>query len=146
MAPPALGGAVDELALVDIDLADGRIGDIRPSGRQPPSEGIDLAGRMVLPGLVDMHTHLDKGHLWPRAPNRDGTFATALAQRGSIAPSHWHAADVRARMDFGLRCCLAHGTVAIRTHSTRCRRRRPFVAAVRRAAGGLARAASRCRR
>jgi hypothetical protein len=32
----------------------------------------------VLPGFVDIHTHLDKGHIWPRRPNPDGTFMGAL--------------------------------------------------------------------
>ena len=33
---------------------------------------------MVLPCFTDMHTHLDKGHIWPRAANPDGTFMGAL--------------------------------------------------------------------
>ncbi len=32
---------------------------------------------MVLPCFVDAHTHLDKGHIGPRSPNPDGTFAGA---------------------------------------------------------------------
>jgi cytosine deaminase len=28
-----------------------------------------MGGAMVFPAFVDMHTHLDKGHIWGRAPN-----------------------------------------------------------------------------
>ena len=46
-----------------------------------PSEGTtvhDLDGGLVLPAFADVHTHLDKGHIWPRRPNPDGTWLSAL--------------------------------------------------------------------
>ncbi|HYF53126.1 MAG TPA: cytosine deaminase, partial [Salinarimonas sp.] len=70
----------------------------------------------VLPRLVDIHTHLDKGHIWPRKPNPDGTFTGALEAAGADREARWSAEDVRRRMDFSIRCALAHGTGAIRTH------------------------------
>jgi cytosine deaminase len=97
--------------LADIPIVNGRIA---ASGKGLPVE--DLAGRMVWPGFVDLHTHLDKGHIWPRTPNADGTFVSAIEANGSDRLAHWTAEDVRARFDFGLRCAFAHGTVAIRTH------------------------------
>jgi cytosine deaminase len=63
-----------------------------------------------------MHTHLDKGHIWDRAPNPDGSFPGALETVGADRAANWSAQDVRARMDFALRCAWAHGTRAIRTH------------------------------
>ena len=74
-----------------------------------------MAGAMAWPCFVDMHTHLDKGHVWPRAANPDGTFDGALA---TVRADHanWGAQDVRRRMDFALRCAHAHGTRAVRTH------------------------------
>ncbi len=77
---------------------------------------VDLRGRMVLPAFIDMHTHLDKGHIWPRRPNPDGTFAGALAAAGADRVARWQAEDVRARMEFSLACAFAHGTAAMRTH------------------------------
>ena len=78
--------------------------------------GVDMGGALVLPCFIDMHTHLDKGHIWPRSPNPDGSFMGALTTVAADREANWTAEDVRARMDFGLRCAYAHGTRAIRTH------------------------------
>jgi cytosine deaminase len=112
---PAAAGDGD-LTLVDLELAAGWITAVRPSGGGRPPAATDLAGRIVLPGFVDMHTHLDKGHIWPRAANPDGSFWAALETVEADRRANWNAADVAARMEFALRCAYAHGTVAIRTH------------------------------
>lgn len=77
---------------------------------------VDMGGAMVLPCFTDMHTHLDKGHIWPRSPNPDGTFMGALTTVGADRVARWTAVDVARRMEFSLRCAHAHGTRAIRTH------------------------------
>lgn len=77
---------------------------------------VDMAGAMVLPCFTDMHTHLDKGHIWPRSPNPDGTFMGALTTVGADRTARWSAKDVATRMEFSLRSAYAHGTAAIRTH------------------------------
>ena len=102
-----------ETGRADLLIEAGRIAAILPAGSQ---SGTDLRGGMVWPCFVDLHTHLDKGHIFPRAPNPDGTFAGALAAVGADREARWTAADVRARASFGLRCSYAHGTRAIRTH------------------------------
>ena len=118
---PGSGQAVpddDGCLLVDITLADGRIAAVAPAaeGEASPGARVDLRGRMVWPCPVDMHTHLDKGHIWPRSPNPDGTFARALAAARADREASWSADDVRTRFEFGLACAYAHGTCAIRTH------------------------------
>jgi cytosine deaminase len=121
------GGFADAgegLARVDIEIAEGRIAGVAPAGAELGRAGAAVAdpavlrqdGGQVWPGLVDVHTHLDKGHIWPRAENPDGTFAAALEVVERDRGAHWSAGDVRARFEFGLRCAHAHGTVAIRTH------------------------------
>ncbi|NES70824.1 MAG: cytosine deaminase, partial [Okeania sp. SIO2D1] len=70
----------------------------------------------VLPCFVDMHTHLDKGHVWPRTSNPDGTFSGAVEAASADGQQYWHSEDVYRRMEFGLKCSYAHGTRAIRTH------------------------------
>lgn len=100
-------------ALADLEVADGKIAAITASGA--PAED-NMGGRIVLPAFVDCHTHLDKGHIWPRNPNPDGSFMGALNANSVDRVAHWSAGDVAARMDFALRCAYAYGTKAIRTH------------------------------
>ncbi len=106
----------DGLALIDIAIAEGRIEALTPAASAPPEGAIDLAGRMVFPAFVDCHTHIDKGHIWPRMPNPDGTFAAALDAVARDRAGRWSAEDVERRMDFALRSAYAHGTAALRTH------------------------------
>ena len=107
----------DGFVRTDISIDAGRIQAIAPRGDKPlPPRAVDLAGRVVLPAFVDCHTHLDKGHIWPRMPNPDGSFEGALNAVGTDRMAFWSADDVAARMEFGLRCAYAHGTRAMRTH------------------------------
>ncbi|MGH6921353.1 MAG: cytosine deaminase [Geminicoccaceae bacterium] len=108
-----------EQVLVDITIEGGRIAALQPPGEvasQPGTDVIDQDGGEVWPCLIDLHTHLDKGHIWPRAANPDGTFAGAMAAAYADQHANWSQDDVYARFAFGLRCAFAHGTVAIRTH------------------------------
>jgi cytosine deaminase len=119
VASSGLAADREGLVLVDITVEDGRIASIVPAGTFSLDGDLpvfDLAGGMVWPRFVDCHTHLDKGHIWPRRPNPDGTFTGALDHAGADREANWSAHDVRARMDFALRCAYAHGTGAIRTH------------------------------
>lgn len=111
-APP---GPVDAQGLVRLDLriADGRIAALAPAGSA--AEGPDCEGGQVWPGLVDGHTHLDKGHIWPRHANPTGDFLGALTACAEDRAG-WTDADIEARFDWSLRAAHAHGTVAIRTH------------------------------
>ena len=109
--------STNELVRVDIDVADGHIASVRPAGTTAPApDSVDLDRSMVWPGLIDVHTHLDKGHIWPRTQNPDGTFMGALTAAAEDRRRYWTAEDVARRMDFSLRCAYTHGTVAIRTH------------------------------
>jgi cytosine deaminase len=107
----------DGFALADITVADGKITGIAAHSRAAlPADAVDLGGRIVLPCFVDCHTHIDKGHIWPRKPNPDGTFMGALNAAGADRAARWSAEDVARRMDFSLRSAYAHGTRALRTH------------------------------
>ena len=79
---------------------------------------IDAKQGIIIPCFVDMHTHLDKGHMWERNPNLDGTFAGALkgVYQDCVEQRNWNYDDLYRRMEFGLKCSYAHGTRAIRTH------------------------------
>lgn len=117
-AGPTASAGSDDLASIHLVVAGDTIEAIIPADTTLPAElpFVETGGAMVLPCFVDAHTHLDKGHIAPRSPNPDGTFAGALATVAADRVADWAAEDVRARMDFALACAYAHGTAAIRTH------------------------------
>ncbi len=109
--------AQEGLLKADIVVADGLISAVLPAGTAPTEmPRSDLREGLVWPCFADIHTHLDKGHIWPRHPNPDGTFMGALDAVRTDREAHWSAVDVRKRMDFSLRSAYAHGTNLIRTH------------------------------
>jgi cytosine deaminase len=112
-APPV----EERLVAAHLRIREGRIEAIAPPD-SPPTDALpcyDLAQGLVWPCFADLHTHLDKGHSWFRAPNPDGTFDAAL-EAANADHRHWSAEDLYPRMNFGLRCSYAHGTQAVRTH------------------------------
>jgi len=114
-----LAGDADGLTRLDLVIANGTIASILPHGTPTPDADLPVAhldGGLILPRLVDVHTHLDKGHIWPRKPNPDGTFRGALDAVRADREANWTQNDLRTRMDFSLRAAFAHGTAAIRTH------------------------------
>lgn len=116
----------DRLFPCHLEIRNHRIAAIVPNydnalSSQIPTESlpiIDGKQGLVLPCFADLHTHLDKGHIWERNPNLDGTFQGALKgiYRDCTEQRNWHYDDLYRRMEFGLRCSYAHGTKAIRTH------------------------------
>jgi cytosine deaminase len=108
----------DGFVKVDVLIGDGAILDVAVAGASDFGETprLPLNGRIVTPLFVDAHTHLDKGHIWRRAPNPTGGFADALKTVVEDRTARWTGGDVAARMEFGLRAAYAHGTTAIRTH------------------------------
>ncbi len=105
------------LCLVDIKVSNGKIEHIIPtSSMEEDVPYLDLQHQIVLPCFVDLHTHLDKGHIWERSPNNNGTFDLALNRSSADAEQYWQTEDLYRRIEFGLKCSYAHGTKAIRTH------------------------------
>ena len=104
----------------DVQVDGDRIAAVRDSaeaaGAGPPDvRATDLGGVLVFPGLLEVHTHLDKCHTWDRAPGANGDFwdSNAVLMADS---SRWTEDDVHRRADFALRSAWAHGTCALRTH------------------------------
>jgi cytosine/creatinine deaminase len=102
---------------VDLLIEDGRLKAIETALSSVGSAAltVNLGGRQVWPTLIDVHSHLDKGHTVERAPNADGTFHNARLAAIADRPSRTHA-DLIRRMTFGVRCAYAYGVSAIRTH------------------------------
>ncbi len=70
---------------VDVRLADGRIAEIGPALADGDSRPFDVGGSVLLPGLVDLHTHL-------REPGREDAetveTGTMAAARGGFTAVH----------------------------------------------------------
>ncbi len=85
--------------------------DLPPGARE-----IHAGGRVVLPGLIDAHTHLDKTLSLDRLVNRSGTLLEAIdlwrGLRGSLSVE-----DFTERALGGVRLAVAAGTTAIRSHA-----------------------------
>ncbi len=108
----------ESLVAVDIEVCDGKVVGVRPAiaDQSDNVPTVDVQSGLIWPCFVDMHTHLDKGHIWSRSPNPNGTFDAALETAQQDRIQRWQAEDVYRRMAFGLKCSYAHGTQAIRTH------------------------------
>jgi cytosine deaminase len=110
-ASTALAG----LCTIDLTIERGKLAQIRAAA-SGAGEGISMGQRIVWPAAVDCHTHIDKGQVWARGANPDGTFEGALDQSGIDAATYQSDADVRARAGFSLASAYAHGTALLRTH------------------------------
>ena len=116
--PPGAAIDADGLTRLDFDIENGKITGIFAAGGQNTNDvaAVDADSSMVWPCFVDLHTHIDKGHIWPRRRNPDGTRAGALSATGVDRDANWNADDLRARMNFSLASAWSHGTAALRTH------------------------------
>jgi len=104
--------------LADIRMANGLIVSIKPSLQ---TDGVtdtgswDLAGALVLPALVDAHTHLDKTFTLHRmgevTPGLLGAIAAMMQDR-----SNWTALDVGQRAAQALQWAYDAGVNHLRTH------------------------------
>ncbi len=112
---PASQEASDGLVPIDLVVENGKIANIQPAGASG-LDGIDLKQRMVWPAAVDCHTHIDKGQVWPRSPNPDGSFVGAIEAAAAEFATWQSAEDLRSRCDFSLASAYAHGTALLRTH------------------------------
>ncbi|MGD1863282.1 MAG: cytosine deaminase [Phormidesmis sp.] len=112
------GSYKEDLVAVDVEVQGDKILRVVSAGSNSPGNlpAVDVRSGLIWPCFVDIHTHLDKGHIWSRSPNPNGTFAGALETVHQDSSRWWQAEDVYRRAEFGLRCSYAHGTQAIRTH------------------------------
>jgi cytosine/creatinine deaminase len=100
---------------VDIGCRDGRIAALGTLGAAPAAVTRELGGRLVTPGLVDVHVHLDKALLSARTPGREGTLAEAIRVTAEVK-RHFTVEDIRARARQVLDLAVRSGTTAMRSH------------------------------
>jgi cytosine deaminase len=99
---------------VDIGITGDRITAIQPDLGEA-AEVIDAGGRLVSPGLIESHIHLDKSRILDRcsASERDGRDHM---ERVSVVKPSFTVEDVYTRAKATLERCLVHGTMHMRTH------------------------------
>lgn len=107
-----VAGAEDRL--VDIGIEKGHFRAIQPDLPQGLREE-DLGGRLVLPGFVDTHVHLDKSCLPGLCACGAGTLGDAIAAVAT-AKRAFTAQDVSARATRTLDMAILQGTTRMRTH------------------------------
>ncbi|HEX7967690.1 MAG TPA: amidohydrolase family protein [Stellaceae bacterium] len=103
-----------EDGVVDIGVEAGRIVALAPS-LAAPGPTLDVGGRLVSPGLVETHIHLDKTRIIDRCIISEGTVAEAVAQT-TAAKRAFTEEDIYARASHTLERCIANGTMLMRTH------------------------------
>jgi cytosine deaminase len=105
---------------VDIGVLKGRIVEIAPRIEAPAARQIKAAGRLVSPGFVDPHFHMDATlSLGLPRLNRSGTLLEGISLWGELKPF----LTVEAVMERALRYCdlaVSLGLLAIRTHVDVC--------------------------
>ena len=63
---------------IDLSIADGVITAINQASGHKVSDGIDASGKLILPGLVDLHTHL-------REPGREDSETVQTGSQSAVA-------------------------------------------------------------
>ncbi|MFL5334275.1 MAG: amidohydrolase family protein [Geminicoccaceae bacterium] len=103
-------------ATVDIGVKDGRIAAIGAGLQGEAGEVVDCGGRLVSPGLVETHIHLDKTCTIDRCACETQRFPHGAMQRVSAIKHTFTVEDVTDRARRTLEKCISHGTTLMRTH------------------------------
>ena len=140
----------DRIASCDIVIEAGRIAALAApgSGSAKDLPVVDLRDGIALPRFVDMHTHIDKGHIWARRPNPDGSFFGA---RSAVAADREAQLERRGRARphgfLAPLCVRTTAPAALRTHLDSIGTQTDdLLAGVRGDCARPGRTASRCRR
>ncbi|PSB29283.1 amidohydrolase family protein [Stenomitos frigidus] len=99
----------------DIAIDKGTIIEIAPAISGTATTMLEAQGKLVIPGLVDAHIHLDKAFLLDRVDWQTGTFTEAL-QETANAKRSFTIADIQTRARRVLEQAIAFGTTAMRSH------------------------------
>lgn len=88
---------------------------VEPFAASTPAQTLDLQGKLVLPGLIETHIHLDKACIMERCQLHAGTLAEAV-QQTRAAKAGFTEADVYQRGSQVLDKAILQGTTYMRTH------------------------------
>ncbi len=110
-----LAGMAGETPDVDIAVQDGRIAAIQPGLVAEAAAELALDGRLVSPGLIESHIHLDKSRILDRCAPAPDRGTDHMARVAAVKPG-FTLEDVHARAGRTLEDCISHGTTHMRTH------------------------------
>jgi cytosine/creatinine deaminase len=103
-----------EERVVDIAIADGRIVEIAAAIATNAAEQ-NVGGRLVVPGFVESHIHLDKSCILDRCRAEQGTLQEAIREVAT-AKRAFTVDDIFARARRTLEKAIGQGTTRMRTH------------------------------
>ncbi len=103
-----------DVPLVDIGISSGTITAIQ-SGLTTDGEVVDVGGRLVSPGFVETHIHLDKSCILDRLSSQRGGLNEAIGEVARLK-SEFTPEDVYQRAKRTLEKCVVNGTTRMRTH------------------------------
>lgn len=106
----------DNEETVTIGIQKGIIQQITPELDVEAEQVIDAEGKVVIPGLVEGHIHLDKALIADRKPNRSGTLKEAIEVTAELKPTFTEE-DIYERAKQALEMIIPRGVTHIRTHS-----------------------------
>jgi len=106
----------DDAELVDIAISEGKITAVAPNIEESAATTIEAKGKVVIPGLIESHIHLDKALIADREPNNSGTLQEAIQVTAKLKPTFTEE-DIYDRAKRALEMLIVHGTTAVRTHA-----------------------------
>lgn len=99
----------------DVAIANGQIVDLASVITGSAVQVIEGGNRLLIPGLVDAHIHLDKALLLERCPAQQGNFAEAMRETLRLKQS-FTVGDIQARAKRVIERAIGHGITAMRSH------------------------------
>jgi cytosine deaminase len=102
-----------EQETTDIGIMGGKIAEVRP-GFAAEGETMDLHGRLVSPGLIETHIHLDKSAILDRCKADKGDLEEAIGEVAR-AKKNFTPEDVYSRAKRTLEKSILNGTTHMRT-------------------------------
>ncbi|MCL2001101.1 MAG: amidohydrolase family protein [Planctomycetes bacterium] len=106
----------DNEPLQDVAVKDGKIAAIMPRFAGNASRELQADGRVLLPGLIESHLHLEKALIMDRKANRSGTLQEAIAVSAALKPTFTRE-DILERARKALRMMVGYGSTWVRAHS-----------------------------
>jgi len=104
----------DRAGTLDIGVTDGKVAAVS-SRLDAVAPQIDVAGKLVVPGFIETHLHLDKACILDRCRIERGTLEEAIAEVSRVK-RQFTDDDVFVRGSQALEKAIVQGTTHVRTH------------------------------